>query len=83
MDLENQKQIILQILNSFKVGVESISAKEGPTATMFEIRPKIGVRISRIKNLTEEIAVGLCSDKVRFTGAIPGHGTVGIEVPNA
>jgi len=83
MDLENQKQIILQILNSFKVGVESISAKEGPTATMFEIRPKIGVRISRIKNLMEEIAVGLCSDNVRFAGAIPGHGTVGIEVPNA
>lgn len=83
MDIENQKQIILQILNSFKIGVESISAKEGPTATMFEIKPKIGVRISRIKNLTEEIAVGLCSDNVRFAGAIPGHGTVGIEVPNA
>ena len=83
MDLENQKQIILQILNSFKVGVESISATEGPAATLFEIRPKVGVRISRIKNLTEEIAVGLCSDKVRFTGAIPGHGTVGFEVPNA
>lgn len=83
MEIEKQKQIILQILNSFKIGVESISAKEGPTATMFEIKPKIGVRISRIKNLTEEIAVGLCSDNVRFAGAIPGHGTVGIEVPNA
>lgn len=83
MEIEKQKQTILQILNSFKVGVESISAKEGPTATMFEIKPKIGVRISRIKNLMEEIAVGLCSDNVRFAGAIPGHGTVGIEVPNA
>lgn len=41
------------------------------------------MRISRVKNSPEEIAVGLCSDKVRFTGAIPGHGTVGIEVPNS
>lgn len=83
MDTEKQKQVIQEILNSFNVGIESISATEGPAATLFEIRPKVGVRISRIKNLTEEIAVGLCSDKVRFTGAIPGHGTVGIEVPNA
>lgn len=83
MDTEKQKQVIQEILNSFNVGIESISSTEGPAATLFEIRPKVGVRISRIKNLTEEIAVGLCSDKVRFTGAIPGHGTVGFEVPNA
>ena len=83
MDTEKQKQVIQEILSSFHVGIESISATEGPAATLFEIRPKVGVRISRIKNLTEEIAVGLCSDKVRFTGAIPGHGTVGFEVPNA
>ena len=83
MDTENKKQVIREILSSFHIGIESISATEGPAATLFEIRPKVGVRISRIKNLTEEIAVGLCSDKVRFTGAIPGHGTVGIEVPNS
>ena len=72
MNTEKQKQVIQEILNSFNVGIETISATEGPTATLFDIRPKVGVRISRIKNLTEEIAVGLCSDKVRFTGAIPG-----------
>ena len=83
MDTEKQKQVIREILSSFHIGIETISATEGPAATLFEIRPKVGVRISRIKNLTEEIAVGLCSDKVRFTGAIPGHGTVGFEVPNA
>lgn len=83
MDTEKQKQVIQEILSSFRIGIEGISATEGPAATLFEIRPKVGVRISRIKNLTEEISVGLCSDKVRFTGAIPGHGTVGFEVPNA
>ena len=83
MDTEKQKQVIREILSSFHIGIETISATEGPAATLFEIRPKVGVRISRIKNLTEEIAVGLCSDKVRFTGAILGHGTVGFEVPNA
>lgn len=83
MDTEKQKQVIQEILSSFRIGIEGISATEGPAATLFEIRPKVGVRILRIKNLTEEISVGLCSDKVRFTGAIPGHGTVGFEVPNA
>lgn len=73
---------IVEILNAFKVGVERIEAHHGPATTLYEIQPELGVRISKIRNLKDEIAVGLQSDNVRIIAPIPGKGTVGIEVPN-
>lgn len=82
MKQTNDKERIVEILNAFNVGVESISEQKGPSTTLYEIQPKLGVRISKIRNLKDEIAVGLQSDNVRIIAPIPGKGTVGIEVPN-
>lgn len=82
MKQTNNRERIVEILNAFKVGVESISEQKGPATTLYEIQPKLGVRISKIRNLKDEIAVGLEADSVRVIAPIPGKGTVGIEVPN-
>lgn len=78
---ESEKQRIVEILSAFNVGVESISELKGPSTTLYEIQPKLGVRISKIRNLKDELAVGLEADSVRVIAPIPGKGTVGIEVP--
>lgn len=82
MDRMNDKEKIVEILASFKVGIERIECTSGPSTTLYEIKPKLGVRISKIRNLKDEIAVGLEADNVRVIAPIPGKGTVGIEVPN-
>lgn len=82
MKQTNDKQRIVEILAAFNVGVESISELKGPSTTLYEIQPRLGVRISKIRNLKDEIAVGLQSDNVRIIAPLPGKGTVGIEVPN-
>lgn len=80
--MKSDKEKIVEILESFKVGIEWIKGTSGPSTTLYEIKPKLGVRISKIRNLKDEIAVGLEADNVRVIAPIPGKGTVGIEVPN-
>ena len=79
--LEN-KQSIEKTLLSFGIAIKSISAVVGPTVTLYEIVPKEGVRISKIKNLEDDIALSLAALGIRIIAPIPGRGTIGIEVPN-
>ena len=78
---ENQKRIRV-ILDQFGVQISSIKATVGPTITLFEITPAPGVRISKIRNLEDDIALNLAAEGVRIIAPIPGKGTIGIEVPN-
>ena len=81
-DLEQSKNMILQTLNNYKIGIAQIKATIGPTVTLFEIVPEAGVRISKIKNLEDDIALSLAALGIRIIAPIPGKGTIGIEVPN-
>ena len=86
IDMEEQtrnKNRIVEVLRSFGVEISSIKATVGPTITLYEITPASGVRISRIKNLEDDIALSLAALGIRIIAPIPGKGTVGIEVPNA
>ena len=86
IDMEEQtrnKNRIVEVLRSFGVEISSIKATVGPTITLYEITPASGVRISRIKNLDDYIALSLAALGIRIIAPIPGKGTVGIEVPNA
>jgi S-DNA-T family DNA segregation ATPase FtsK/SpoIIIE len=74
---------ILKVLNDFGVQIRSIHATVGPTITLYEITPAEGVRISRIRNLEDDIALSLSALGIRIIAPIPGKGTIGIEVPNA
>lgn len=78
----NNEQIISQVLKSFKVGHGEITATTGPTVTLYEFRPEIGIRMSKIRNLKDEFTAALNAESVRVIAPIPGKGTVGIEVPN-
>lgn len=80
--LANKKRII-EVLNSFGVQIREITATVGPTITLYEITPAEGVRISKIKNLEDDIALSLSALGIRIIAPIPGKGTIGIEVPNA
>jgi S-DNA-T family DNA segregation ATPase FtsK/SpoIIIE len=82
-DLENNKNRIVETLGHYKIGIASISATVGPTITLYEIVPVSGVRISKIKNLEDDIALSLAAEGIRIIAPIPGKGTIGIEVPNA
>ncbi|WP_235610512.1 DNA translocase FtsK 4TM domain-containing protein [Blattabacterium punctulatus] len=79
---KNNKKKILQILNYYKIGIDQIKCTIGPNITLYEIFPKVGVRISKIKNLENEIALNLSSLSIRIIAPIPGKGSIGIEVPN-
>ena len=86
IDMEEQtrnKNRIVEVLRSFGVEISSIKATVGPTITLYEITPAAGVRISKIKNLEDDIALSLAALGIRIIAPIPGKGTVGIEVPNA
>jgi S-DNA-T family DNA segregation ATPase FtsK/SpoIIIE len=78
---ENQKQI-KQTLESFGISIASIKATVGPTLTLYEVVPAQGVRISRIRNLGDDIALSLSALGIRIIAPMPGKGTIGIEVPN-
>ena len=80
--LANKKRII-EVLNSFGVQIREISATVGPTITLYEITPAEGVRISKIRNLEDDIALSLAALGIRIIAPMPGKGTIGIEVPNA
>lgn len=81
-ELERNKIQIIQTLKSFKIEISKISATVGPTVTLYEIVPAEGVRISKIRNLEDDIALNLAALGIRIIAPIPGKGTIGIEVPN-
>ncbi|WP_417290154.1 DNA translocase FtsK 4TM domain-containing protein [Corallibacter sp.] len=81
-ELEENKNRIVETLNNYKIGIASIKATIGPTVTLYEIVPEAGIRISKIKNLEDDIALSLSALGIRIIAPIPGKGTIGIEVPN-
>ena len=82
-ELEANKNQIINTLKNYDISIQKISATVGPTVTLYEIIPAAGVRISRIKNLEDDIALSLAALGIRIIAPIPGKGTIGIEVPNA
>lgn len=82
-ELENNKNQIISTLRNYDIEIQKIYATVGPTVTLYEIIPAAGVRISRIKNLEDDIALSLAALGIRIIAPIPGKGTIGIEVPNA
>ena len=81
-ELEANKERIVNTLRNYSIEIEKIKATIGPTVTLYEIVPAAGVRISKIKNLQDDIALSLSALGIRIIAPIPGKGTVGIEVPN-
>ena len=81
-ELETNKNQIISTLKNYDIDIQKISATVGPTVTLYEIVPAPGVRISRIKNLEDDIALNLSALGIRIIAPIPGKGTIGIEVPN-
>ncbi|PSR53340.1 cell division protein FtsK [Adhaeribacter arboris] len=81
-ELEANKDKIVETLGNYAIGIASIKATIGPTVTLYEIVPDAGVRISKIKNLEDDIALSLAALGIRIIAPIPGKGTIGIEVPN-
>ncbi|HEV8287302.1 MAG TPA: DNA translocase FtsK [Chitinophagaceae bacterium] len=81
-ELEENKNQIINTLKNYDIAIQKISATVGPTVTLYEIVPAAGVRISRIKNLEDDIALSLAALGIRIIAPIPGKGTIGIEVPN-
>jgi len=81
-ELEHNKNRIVETLSNYDIKISQIKATIGPTVTMYEIVPAPGVRISRIKNLEDDIALSLAALGIRIIAPIPGKGTIGIEVPN-
>jgi len=82
-ELISNKNNIVETLGNYKIQIDKIKATIGPTVTLYEIVPAPGVRISRIKNLEDDIALSLSALGIRIIAPIPGRGTIGIEVPNS
>ncbi len=82
-ELETNKNKIVETLSNYKIEISKIKATIGPTVTLYEIVPAPGVRISKIKNLEDDIALSLAALGIRIIAPIPGKGTIGIEVPNS
>ncbi len=82
-ELEANKNRIVETLRNYSIEIEHIKATIGPTVTLYEIIPKPGVRISKIKNLEDDIALSLAALGIRIIAPMPGKGTIGIEVPNS
>ena len=81
-EIRSNNQRIVEVLNSFGVQIREIKATVGPTITLYEITPAEGVRINKIRNLEDDIALSLAALGIRIIAPIPGKGTIGIEVPN-
>jgi len=81
-ELELNKNKIVDTLKNYNIGISKIKATVGPTVTLYEIVPEAGIRISKIKNLEDDIALSLSALGIRIIAPIPGKGTIGIEVPN-
>lgn len=82
-ELSDRKDLIVNTLKNYTIEIDKIRATVGPTVTLYEIIPAAGVRISRIKNLEDDIALSLAALGIRIIAPIPGRGTIGIEVPNS
>ncbi len=82
-ELEANKNKIVEVLGHYKIEISKIKATVGPTVTLYEIVPAPGIRISKIKNLSDDIALSLAALGIRIIAPIPGKGTIGIEVPNS
>ena len=82
-ELEANKNKIVETLNHYNIDIDKIKATIGPTVTLYEIIPAPGVRISKIKNLEDDIALSLAALGIRIIAPMPGKGTIGIEVPNS
>ncbi|MFV0248508.1 MAG: DNA translocase FtsK 4TM domain-containing protein [Tenacibaculum sp.] len=82
VELESNKNQIVETLKNYKIGIAQIKATVGPTITLYEIVPEAGIRISKIKSLEDDIALSLSALGIRIIAPIPGKGTIGIEVPN-
>ena len=82
-EIENNRQNIRNTLHNYSIEIQSIKATVGPTITLYEIIPAPGVRIAKIKNLEDDIALSLAAIGIRIIAPIPGRGTIGIEVPNS
>ena len=82
-ELQSNKDKIVKTLGNYAIKIDKISATVGPTITLYEIVPAPGIRISKIKNLEDDIAMSLAALGIRIIAPIPGRGTIGIEVPNA
>ena len=76
------KEKIIQVLDSFKIGWKDMTVTMGPAVNLYEFRPEVGMRLSKIRNLKDEFAIALEASSVRVIAPIPGRGTVGIEVPH-
>ena len=86
IDMDEQKankNRIITTLQNYGIEIDSIKATVGPTITLYEIVPKAGVRISKIRNLESDIMLSLAATGIRIIAPIPGKGTIGIEVPNS
>jgi S-DNA-T family DNA segregation ATPase FtsK/SpoIIIE len=81
-ELEKNKNRIVEVLGHYNIKIAKIKATVGPTVTLYEIVPAPGIRISKIKNLSDDIALSLAAHGIRIIAPIPGKGTIGIEVPN-
>jgi len=81
-ELQAKTNMIVETLKNYNIGIKKISATIGPTVTLYEIVPQDGVRIAKIKNLEDDIALSLAALGIRIIAPIPGRGTIGIEVPN-
>ena len=81
-ELEKNKNRIVEVLGHYSIKIAKIKATVGPTVTLYEIVPAPGIRISKIKNLSDDIALSLAAHGIRIIAPIPGKGTIGIEVPN-
>jgi len=82
-ELENNKNRIVETLNNYNISIQKIKATVGPTVTLYEIVPAAGIRIAKIKNLEDDIALSLSALGIRIIAPIPGKGSIGIEVPNS
>ncbi|MFK8036880.1 MAG: DNA translocase FtsK 4TM domain-containing protein [Crocinitomicaceae bacterium] len=82
-ELEENKNKIVEVLGHYNIEISKIKATVGPTVTLYEIVPAPGIRISKIKNLSDDIALSLAALGIRIIAPIPGKGTIGIEVPNS
>jgi len=81
-ELEKNKDRIVETLNNYNISIQKIKATVGPTVTLYEIVPAAGIRIAKIKNLEDDIALSLSALGIRIIAPIPGKGSIGIEVPN-
>ena len=80
--LQEQSEILEETLRHFNVGASVVNVTQGPTVTSFEVRPESGVKVSRIRNLSDDLKLNLAAQDIRIQAPIPGKNTVGIEVPN-